>query len=363
MSFYIKGTEVPNATSYELYQKNNGEILYNCTQVPGVMTTSAAFCTDHRQKYFRNKWIAEIRLYAVKTGLIKIIKKTGVGALASTGAVTDTLDATVLAEITAVPGWNSVKFTTPIMIGDNEYLGTYNENSAIGYDNTNGTWGLHCWNVGSKVWKTYGKETGSSLMTIAMVVIEDDNYIPLATSETVDFDMSNLLPIGQGRYTFAVKAKADGYTDSIFSNKVDYIEKDIVKINEVIYASWIHNNTGEALINAATSWTSTDFIPVPDYATTISTEDITAFRSSTTDTITAPFAFYDKDKNYIGGVSEDIIPRTSGGQWRNSLSVAIPEGAAYVRSCWTITAYKHATTGVSTKIVEPELYWGYEHLD
>lgn len=132
-----------------------------------------------------------------------------------------------------------------------------------------------------------------------------------------------------------------------------------IDLGTITDKQWIkyENGTNQTLSN----WKSTDYIAIPSGVTSMHTDDITAYRNGAN---TTPYAFYDVDKNYIGGVDMETIPTgTTGvgdpGAWRNSLTYNVPENAAYVRICWTTETYKHMATGVNTALTSPVVQWVY----
>lgn len=118
--------------------------------------------------------------------------------------------------------------------------------------------------------------------------------------------------------------------------------------------TWIKNENGSE--QSLVDWFSTDYIKIPHDVTTISSPDIIYFRNGINNT--TPFAFYNDNKSYLGGVSNFVT--TDGNWWRGMIQdYAIPAGAKYVRICWTDqTIPTHAITGSRTPITKPEVYWG-----
>ena len=118
--------------------------------------------------------------------------------------------------------------------------------------------------------------------------------------------------------------------------------------------TWIKNENGSD--QSLVDWFSTDYIKIPHDVTTISSPDIIYFRNNINNT--TPFAFYNDNKSYLGGVSN--FATTDGNWWRGMIQdYAIPAGAKYVRICWTDqTNPTHAITGSRKPITKPEVYWG-----
>lgn len=118
--------------------------------------------------------------------------------------------------------------------------------------------------------------------------------------------------------------------------------------------TWLKNENGSE--QSLREWFSTDYIEIPHNVTTISSPDIIYFRNGTNNT--TPFAFYNDNKSYLGGVSN--FDTTDGNWWRGMIQdYTIPAGAKYVRICWTNqTVPAHAITGSHTPITKPEVYWG-----
>ena len=143
----------------------------------------------------------------------------------------------------------------------------------------------------------------------------------------------------------------------------DYAENNIgsviqMEMGTIMESVWL--DTATAQNQSMANWRSTDYLIIPDNASLITTDDIIAFRKIDYNS-TTPLAFYDANKNYICGISEEIIPEqatSTAAFWRNALTVEIPSGAKYVRVCWTPTSgYANQITGKTSSITQPTLYY------
>lgn len=141
--------------------------------------------------------------------------------------------------------------------------------------------------------------------------------------------------------------------DPTYDPDVDY-NGTLVAFKMPKEGTWLKNEDGSE--QSLVDWFSTDYIEIPHDITTISSPDIIYFRNGANNT--TPFAFYNDNKSYLGGVSNFVT--TDGNWWRGMIQdYAIPAGAKYVRICWTDqTIPTHAITGSRTPITKPEVYWG-----
>lgn len=192
---------------------------------------------------------------------------------------------------------------------------------------------------------TYSITMGSEIITPSI----EDNVMTISIAEVT----SNVR---------IVVATVNDNTGEGNEPAVPPVEPSEINLGTNILNGWVAVETGIVQSSFADNWRYTDYIAIPSGVTSIHTDDITAYRSGNNNT--TPYAFYDADKNYIGGVDTVTIPAgTTGvgdtGAWRNSLTYNVPENAAYVIICWTAETYKHITTDVNTSITTPVVQWVY----
>lgn len=155
----------------------------------------------------------------------------------------------------------------------------------------------------------------------------------LATKNEINFNLDEL-NLSAGTYTLAVKAKANGYEDSDFSNEVIYsvedISFDITHKFSFVEQGGININNGT--INTAnggvgvdTNWTHNDYLDVSEY----SSIKITLIASTNPNSLCG-CAFYDENKNYISG-EKATVANAWGTETR---TIEIPSNAKYIRTCW-----------------------------
>lgn len=133
---------------------------------------------------------------------------------------------------------------------------------------------------------------------------------------------------------------------------LEKINGELITLGTLTDKQWIDMSGNNNELN---NWKSTDYIEIPSGVTAMSTNDITSYRNGSANVAT--FAFYDENKTYLSCVSEDLIPITIG-NWRNQiLNYPIPEGAKYVRICYSVESYTHAVTHNSNPISELKVYW------
>lgn len=110
-------------------------------------------------------------------------------------------------------------------------------------------------------------------------------------------------------------------------------------------------------------WKSTNFIEIPEGATAVMTDDITAYRDGTNNT--GCIGFWDENQIFISAAPETLVPIGSKAdnthRFRNAVTLEIPENAKYMKACWEAVsgAYVHASTGNSDLLSQPVLYWIY----
>lgn len=142
------------------------------------------------------------------------------------------------------------------------------------------------------------------------------------------------------------------------SQPTDKEEITFTVVNDEI---WFRMEDG-AIINLK-QWKTTNFIEIPEGATAVMTDDIVAYRDGTNNT--GCIGFWDENQNFISAAPETLVPIGSKPadthRWRDALTLEIPKNAKYMRACWETVdgAYIHATTGVSSLLNQPVLYWIY----
>ena len=197
MATYVKGNAVENATSYELLEKiepEAGEPITKTYSEAGFISASSGAVTNTS-----STWI--------HSDFIKISELTGeVGIFVGHASVAN------------VAYYSSNDYET--------YLGHAGSgNGAIGAVSNTAM-------VDVSVIKGYAPEganyvvfsTDASKKTLSVTMIQSSGeitYNSLATDAEINFDVS-ALGLAAGNHTFVVKAKADGYTDSDYSNEVTY---------------------------------------------------------------------------------------------------------------------------------------------
>ena len=114
------------------------------------------------------------------------------------------------------------------------------------------------------------------------------------------------------------------FTQLMIDNVYIIPDPIIVTLNNIVDNVWIDYGTGqEHILNG---WKSSDYIQIPSGATTV-TGSLSIFHGNN---VTTPAAFYDLDKNYIGGVETSY----QGSSVTYELNATIPSNAFYVRFCW-----------------------------
>ena len=77
------------------------------------------------------------------------------------------------------------------------------------------------------------------------------NYVSLATASNINFEVS-ALGLGGGSHTLVVKAKADGYDDSDYSNEVIYNEAIALPLIDISMSDGTNAGSGGSKYNATT---------------------------------------------------------------------------------------------------------------
>ena len=109
---------------------------------------------DSTMEQIRGKTITSVKVYAHSaSSTFKLFKKAN---------LTDQLeekpaDITVIQEASLTEGWNTIKLSTPVVLGSNEFLGMYDNAKTFGYSSTAGT-GFYIWNTNGK-WVKYEAST------------------------------------------------------------------------------------------------------------------------------------------------------------------------------------------------------------
>lgn len=199
MATYVKGDAVANAASYELLEKisaaGNLIDIANPTSANAVWsyneTTREWTATNSNSANLR--WDAELEAgvtvvfsadYVVNSGSFILTIRNSTGTILVSTTVLNT-------------GTYSAKYTTT-EAGTYQFrtAGNQAENSAV------------CSNVRAEIQSDDGETA-------------EDTYVSLATGSEINFDVS-ALGLAAGDHTLVVKAKADGYEDSDYSNEVVY---------------------------------------------------------------------------------------------------------------------------------------------
>ena len=145
---------------------------------------------------------------------------------------------------------------------------------------------------------------------------------------------------------------------SFFSYNFKYDEKGEILPGEFV----MEYSAATALEDVTEEYVGEEW-GIPEGATAVMTDDIIAYRDGTNNT--GCIGFWDENQNFISAVPETVIPCGSKAdnshRWRNALTLEIPENAKYMRACWeaVVDAYVHQSTGNSTMLTQPLLYWIY----
>lgn len=189
MATYVRGDAVKNATSYELYEVRTGELIdfANPTNIPSGWTKDGNTYKAVNAHYQNIRW--SINLEAGVKYLFKYTFAELNGA----------------AQATIRDASNTTLLTIPAKIG---------EASAEYTPSASGEYSF-------RICPTTEASTGTLSDASVSVVGANESIVSLTTSNEINFNVS-ALGLATGDHTFVVKAKADGYEDSDYSNKVTY---------------------------------------------------------------------------------------------------------------------------------------------
>lgn len=163
---------------------------------------------------------------------------------------------------------------------------------------------------------------------------KDGVYTHLTTQDSggeIDIEVS-ALGLAKGVHTLVVRAHADGYESSKYSEPVEYNalaagETDIT--NQFAWDSgWLYHATG-AIEIPDNQWLVSNAVDVSDYSSL-------RFMQPQTKNANTPlgYAFFDSGMNYVSGATNggtDYIPVEK--------NIEIPSNATYFRTMWMSTEY------------------------
>lgn len=193
MAVYVKGNPVTNATSYELLEKKDSELIdfAKASNIPAGWVYDAAnnVYTMTNADYSNLRF--NLTLEAGATYLFKYTFSELTGG----------------AQATIRNAANTTLHTMMATKGADTYTQEFTPTES-------GEYSFRICGTGA---------TCSGTLTEASVSIvgADVSYASLATAAAINFDVS-ALGLSAGKHTFVVKAKADGYEDSDYSNEVVY---------------------------------------------------------------------------------------------------------------------------------------------
>lgn len=181
------------------------------------------------------------------------------------------------------------------------------------------------------------------------------SYNSLATANEINFDLSTI-NFEAGEHSLVVKAKADGYEDSDYSNEVAYtvesgggtnVDLNIQTTDQSIMAKHTASLLGdEGEVITATDGGAhqivSDYITIPDNCYI---SEFAALSQRTTANNRYYCAFYDENKNFISGIlpipNSDNDYAVAGPWYCRVIPPTIPSSAKYMR------------VGFNTVLVEP----------
>ena len=241
MATYVKGNPVANATQYELIEK-----VYPAS---GESESPNLFDLDIVNQYYKNgcflaasaKWYSVVSF--ISTSLLPLVRDDGNAELYIYGVKTTTEmhltwwgeDAVEEAPTADVVGTGSVYSVSGFTIKNGTNVGSGNTTMEVVTDSK----GTECLKL--TIAKTYnplakyirlGIGTGAFTSRSDIYICDGERYQVVesggeityetrATASDINFDVSETVADG-GSHTFVVKAKADGYIDSDYSNEVTY---------------------------------------------------------------------------------------------------------------------------------------------
>ena len=171
-------------------------------------------------------------------------------------------------------------------------------------------------------------------------------YSALDTANEINFELEKL-GLLNGNHTLVVKAKAEGYEDSDYSNEVVYTvrgaSKNLINENDPDwYVGRLSPATGTESDQDKTLWYTTGYIPVTAGTNYVVSATYTNGNRMNITGSGARWYFYDEDKTFLGQATggyfynDGVSPRTAS------------EGATYVRlsiqNTYTLAQLEKGTT-------------------
>lgn len=162
----------------------------------------------------------------------------------------------------------------------------------------------------------------------------DGTYNSLATAEEINFEVS-ALGLAAGAHVLAVKAHADGYASSEYSDPVTYTAAaETVDITSEF--SWNSNGvikyaSGE-VTTGSTVMKYSDFVDISG-AVLLSMAFMT-WTSSTGKITSYGMAFYDSEQTYISGYGFPLGSSGNSNGESYMLELEVPENAVFVRTTY-----------------------------
>lgn len=201
MAKYIKGVGVPNATTYELFQKivtGGGVVETKTYDHKGYIAATSGAVTNPSSTWIHSDFIKMDELTGEFGGICPH------GSVASVAYYSDTDYGTYLGSLSS---HSSGIMALP---DGNNPVSTIIDNAPVGSQYV--------------IVSTDGSKYTLTVSTISSGVT---SYHSLATKSEINFELT-ALGLGAGTHTLVVKAKADGYLDSDYSNEVMYtVEEEI----------------------------------------------------------------------------------------------------------------------------------------
>ena len=157
----------------------------------------------------------------------------------------------------------------------------------------------------------------------------DGTYQTLATAEEINFELDGL-GLAVGNHTLAVKAKADGYQDSDYSNEVVYtVEQDgwVDITDQFVFTEGAMISANDGKYSTYSGWVATqEYIDLSAY----SEIEIKMSKTSSTGTGSGN-AFYDASKTYVSGIAHTDGVATYGTMIKN---VVLTSDMKYIRAMY-----------------------------
>lgn len=154
-------------------------------------------------------------------------------------------------------------------------------------------------------------------------------YNSLSTAANINFEVS-AMEFEPGDHTLVVKAKADGYEDSDYSNEVVYtaVEEGWVDItDQFVFTEGAMINANDGKYSTYSGWVATqDYIDLSAY----SEIEIKMSKTSSTGTGSGN-AFYDADKTYVSGITHTDGVATYGTMIKN---IVLNSNMKYIRAMY-----------------------------